>query len=210
LRVGHELLLGADNGCIAVFDINTSSITHVDKFAGGADDMIAIDDTHYLLANCRGLLKFAKDQLINHYLKGKWATCLCHVIDSLYIVGLYRKDGDDGLILWNEQTDQVLAKICDGSLLSIKRVMTTNNYIIKTRYEGVKVVTINDLKLYKFSLKHMLDAFENFEIHTDCLHLQITNSDIIVATTLNEGDRFNVDLGFKNIIKLMKVPIAEI
>jgi hypothetical protein len=61
----------------------------------------------------------------------------------------------------------------------------------------------------------MLDAFEHFEIHTDCLQLQITSSDIIVASTLNEGsydeyNRFTVDNGCKNIIKLMKVPIAEI
>ena len=94
-------------------------------------------------------MKTTKDQLINHYHKGKWVRSLCHVTHSLYLVGF---NYDDGLILWNEQTDQLLSQICGGGVFSIKRVITTNNYIIKTRNEGVKVVTINDLKSKKISL----------------------------------------------------------
>jgi hypothetical protein len=132
--------------------MKTSTITHTHQFteAGfftGIYDIIAIDDTHYLLAasylvvDSYGLLKTNKDQLINHYYKGKSINSLCQVTNSLYLVGFgYR---GDGLILWNEQTDQLLSKICDGVVYSIKRVMTTNNYLIKT-WNRVKVVTIND------------------------------------------------------------------
>jgi hypothetical protein len=135
--------------------MKTSSITHTHKFTegGGICDIIAIDETHYLLAAYEGLLKTTKDQLINHYPKWNWVTSLCHVTHSLYLVGFW----DDGLILWNEQTDQLLSEICGGRVFSIKRVITTNNYLIKTD-EGVKVVTINDLKSNQFSLKHLLDA----------------------------------------------------
>ena len=115
----------------------------------------------------KGLLKTTKDQLINHYHKGKWVRSLCHVTDSLYLIGFYW----DGLILWNEQTDQLLSKICDDTVLSIKRVMTTNNYLIKTEDEGVKVVTINDLMPLKFSVQHLLDAKEDWWVLTDSLQL---------------------------------------
>jgi hypothetical protein len=156
-----------------------------------------------LLAAYKGLLKTTKDQLINHYHKGKWVRSLCHVTHSLYLVGF---DGGDGLILWNEQTDQLLSQICGGTVLSIKRVITTNNYLIKTN-EGVKVVTINDLMPLKFSVQHLLDAKEYYWNKSDSLQLQITNSHITIATTQNE----KVDGEWKSIIKLMKVPIvAEI
>ena len=86
--------------------MKTSTITHTHSFTEGDDirDIIAIDDTHYLVAAYKGLLKTTKDQLINHYHKGKWVISLCHVTDSLYLVGFYSY----GLILWNEQTDQLL------------------------------------------------------------------------------------------------------
>jgi hypothetical protein len=77
-------------------------------------DIVAIDDTHYLLAAEEGLLKTTKDQLINRYHKGKWVTSLCHVAHSLYLVGFY---GGDGLILWNEQKDQLLYKIWYDAVL---------------------------------------------------------------------------------------------
>jgi hypothetical protein len=162
--------------------MKTSKITHTHKFTeAGYDiyDIIAIDDSHYLLAAIEGLLKTTKDQLINHYHKGKWVTSLCHVTHSLYLVGFY----GNGLILWNEQTDQLLSQICGGTVCSIKRVITTNNYLIKTYKEGVKVFTINDLKSKQFSLKHLLDAKEYIYNYSDSLQLQITDSHITVATT---------------------------
>jgi hypothetical protein len=120
-----------------------------------------------LLAAYNGLLKTTKDELINHYHKWKRVESLCHVTHSLYLVGFGR---GDGLILWNEQTDQLLSEICGGGVCSIKRVITTNNYLIKTD-EGVKVVTINDLMPLKFSVQHLLDAKEDWWVTTDSLQL---------------------------------------
>ena len=185
--------------------MKTSTVTHTHKFTEGDSirDIIAIDETHYLLAAYKGLLKTTKDQLINHYHKGKSVRSLCHVTHSLYLVGF----SSDGLILWNELTDQLLSQICGGTVLSIKRVITTNNYLIKTWKEGVKVVTINDLMPLKFSVQHLLDAKEEYGNVTDSLQLQITNSHITIATTQNE----KVDGKWNHCIKLMKVPIvAEI
>ena len=70
VRVGNELLLG-EIAYLEVFDIKTSSITHTHYFleAGCINDIIAIDDTHYLLPANAGLLKTTKDQLIKHYFK---------------------------------------------------------------------------------------------------------------------------------------------
>jgi predicted ribosome-associated RNA-binding protein Tma20 len=66
--------------------MNTSTVTHTQEFTEGDSifDIIAIDETHYLLAALEGVLKTTKDQLINHYHKGKWVRSLCHVTDSLY------------------------------------------------------------------------------------------------------------------------------
>jgi len=183
--------------------MKTSTVTETHKFTEGdrITDIIAIDETHYLLAANKGLLKTIKDQLINHYHKGKSVRSLCHVTHSLYLVGF---GWGDGLILWNEQTDQLLSQICGGSVFSIKRVITTNNYLIKT-YEGVKVVTINYLMPLKFSVQHLIDAKEYWGVPTDSLQLQITNSHITIATTHNE----EIDDRCKSSIKLMKVPIVS-
>jgi hypothetical protein len=150
-----------------------------------------------LIAADKGLLKTTKDQLIKRYDQGKSVESLCHVTHSLYLVGF----SYDGLILWNEQTDQLLSKICsDDTVYSIKRVLTTNNYIIKTDNSGVKVVTINDLESLKFSVQHLLDTIEWFGNLSDSLQLQITNSHITIAVAHNPSDQSK--------IKLMKVPIA--
>ena len=83
--------------------MQTSTVTHTHKFTEGESirDIIAIDETHYLLAALEGLLKTTKDQLINHYHKGKWVRSVCHINDSIYLVGFR----DVGLIVWNEETD---------------------------------------------------------------------------------------------------------
>jgi hypothetical protein len=83
------------------------------------------------------------------------------------------------------------------------RVMTTNNYVIKTCNNGVKVVTINDLVSLKFSVQHLLYAKDGSN-STDSLQLQITNSHITIASTQNEG----IYPKFKSSIKLIKVPIV--
>ena len=66
------MILGENNGWLEVVDINTCNITSSHYFKEGSDiyDIIAIDDTQYLLAAYKGLLKTTKDQLINHYYKG--------------------------------------------------------------------------------------------------------------------------------------------
>ena len=57
------MLLGETKGYLEVFDIETSSITHTNKFTEGGciRDIIAIDDNHYLLAALKGLLRTTKD-----------------------------------------------------------------------------------------------------------------------------------------------------
>ena len=46
-----------------MFDMKNSNITSTHEFKEGVDiyDIVAIDDTHYLLAAERGLLKTSKD-----------------------------------------------------------------------------------------------------------------------------------------------------
>ena len=68
LRVGNELLLGEVNGYLEVVDVNTSKITSTHKFTEGGYicDIVAIDETRYLVAALHGLLKTTKNQLIRH------------------------------------------------------------------------------------------------------------------------------------------------
>jgi hypothetical protein len=84
------LILGERFGSLEVFDINTLTITsaHYFRDGGNINDIIAIDDTNYLLATVEGLLMTSKDQLINHYFKRECVFCLCHITDSLYLVGI--------------------------------------------------------------------------------------------------------------------------
>jgi hypothetical protein len=147
------LILGENGGWLEVVDINTSNISSTHKFTEGGysiDDLIAIDDAHYLLAAHKGLLKTTKDQVINHYHKGKYVTCLCHITDSLLLVGYI---GDNKLIVWDHQKELEIFKIIDDQLIdSIKRVMKTDYYILKTRCNGLKLLTINDLESNKFTV----------------------------------------------------------
>ena len=86
-----------------VVDIRSSNISSTQKFTEGniINDIIAIDDSHYLLAGINGLLKTTKDQMINHYHKGKTVFSLCHLTGSIYLIGFK----DDGLIVWDEDQD---------------------------------------------------------------------------------------------------------
>jgi hypothetical protein len=87
LRVGNELLLGQAWGLLQVFDIETSTFTSKHRFteAGDIYDIIAIDETHYLLAADKGLFKTTKNQVINQYhLSQGWlffVSSLCHITD---------------------------------------------------------------------------------------------------------------------------------
>jgi len=86
-------------------------------------DMIAIEDSEQLFLAGWGLMKVTKDQIIEHYLLGKWVRSICHIADSLYLVGFK----EDGLIVWNEESDQQLFQICQYRVFSIKRILNTKN-----------------------------------------------------------------------------------
>jgi Neuraminidase (sialidase) len=153
---------------LEVVDISTSNITSSHKFTDGSEirDIVAIDDTHFLLADVKGLLKTSKNQLIKHYHEGKSVRSLCQIIDRIYLVGFE----DHGLIVWDEESDKQLFKISHDKVFSIKRVKTANSFIIKTERQGVKVLIIDDLKLQQFSLKILLEANEDFVLnYTDSL-----------------------------------------
>lgn len=71
LRVGDELILGG-YGYLLNFNIETCEITSTHKFKEVLfiNDIIAIDETHFLLAveaADNGLLKTTKNKLIKHY-----------------------------------------------------------------------------------------------------------------------------------------------
>jgi hypothetical protein len=67
---------------------------------------------------------------------------MCHIFDSIYLIGVNKV----GLIVWDEQNNLTLFRISDNLAFSIKRVTTTNNYIIKDQNQRVKILTIDDLK----------------------------------------------------------------
>lgn len=98
----------------------------------------------------------------------------------------------------------MLFKISKDEAFSIKRVLTTNSFLIKTGEGGVKVLTIDDLKSKKFSLKLLLEAKDPWN-STESLHLQITSSEIVVATTQNE--RLDV-FACERSVKVMKMKVA--
>jgi hypothetical protein len=63
--------------------------------------------------------------------------------------------------------------------------MSTNCFIFKSKDEGVKLLTIDDMKAYRFSLDNLWEAKEEFSILSDSLQLQITQSEMLIATNHN-------------------------
>ena len=51
-----------------------------------------------------------------------------------------------------------MCQISDGPIDSMKRVMNTDNYILKKRNDGLKLLTINDLKSKQFTVQHLFDV----------------------------------------------------
>jgi hypothetical protein len=49
-------------------------------------------------------------------------------------------------------------QICDYQLDSIKRVMNTDNFILITKYIGIKLLSISDLVSIKFSIQDLLEV----------------------------------------------------
>ena len=82
--------------------------------------------------------------------------------------------------------------------------MTSNKYVIKTD-EGLKVLTINDVKSNQYSLQHLLGN-NDYPNYTDSLGILASDSQIIIAAVQD----VKVDEKFKSSIQLMKKPIAEI
>jgi hypothetical protein len=95
----------------------------------------------------------------------------------------------------------MLFKISKDEALSIKRVLTTNSFIVKTGEGGVKILTIEDLETKKFSLKLLLEAKDPWN-STESLNLKISPSGIVIATTQNE--RVDVFTN-KRSVKVMKI-----
>ena len=63
LGKGNELLIGGYNGWLEVFNIISGTITHSQKIRAQTTiyDIVAIDETHLLLASSDGILKSTKD-----------------------------------------------------------------------------------------------------------------------------------------------------
>ena len=83
------MLLGEWEGYLQVVNLTNLPITSTHKFNEGGDinDMLAIDDTNFLLATAQGLLRTTRDQVVKHYYKAKTARAVCHIVDSIYLVG---------------------------------------------------------------------------------------------------------------------------
>lgn len=69
--------------------------------------------------------------------------------------------------------------------------MKSNHYIIKTRKEGIKVLTFHDLKSELFSLQQFHDNKDGGS-YTDSLGILASDSHVIIAATQNDkvGERF--------------------
>ena len=76
--------------------------------------------------------------------------------------------------------------------------------MIKTGEGGVKVLTIVDLETKKFSIKPLLEAKDPWN-STESLQLQISPSDIVIATTQNE--KVDVFTSTRSV-KVMKMKVA--
>ena len=98
-----------------------------------------------------------------------------------------------------------MCEIIDERLDSIKRVMNTDNYILKTRRNGLKLLTISDLESKQFIVQDLIEVkFDDYYNNTDTLQVLITPSQIIISAVQNELLNGN----WKGSIKLMKIPIA--
>jgi hypothetical protein len=101
----------------------------------GINDIVAFDDTHFLLGAREGLFKTTKDHILKRYQNKELISNICHIADSFYLLGLNnfsKHDLKEQLFVWDEHTGEELYHIIQDPIWSIKRVMTTNTYIIKS------------------------------------------------------------------------------
>jgi len=61
LRKSHELLLGGLYGWLEVFDMSSATITHTKFLSDTICDIVAINETHFLLASSIGILRTTKE-----------------------------------------------------------------------------------------------------------------------------------------------------
>jgi hypothetical protein len=96
-------------------------------------------------------LKTTRDKLLKIYLWGKDASSLCQISTSTFLVGFpWGK-----LVAWDEQTNTQPFQISDDRVCLIKNIIP-NNFIIKTKNKGLKILKVNDMKSTK---KFTLDPF---------------------------------------------------
>ena len=82
--------------------------------------------------------------------------------------------------MWNEQTASELFRVFNGNVILTKRVLSNNSFIFSTQDDGVKLLTIKDLATKQFSVHQLFEG--KCDYLPDGLDLQITNSNLIIAT----------------------------
>jgi hypothetical protein len=118
VRMGQELLLGMSemfNGSVSILDIKSCKITNNLKLIDVIDiyDIIVLDTKHFLLAAQNGVFRATMSEVINQSFTGKWVNCICHVTDSVYLLSLFY---GKKLIVWNEQTGEILFHVKSNSI----------------------------------------------------------------------------------------------
>ena len=84
---------------------------------------------------------------------------------------------DHKLLVWDVKTDKDVFTVSDDKVCQIKRVMDTNDYIIKSRTEegkreGVKLLTIKmDSEEEKFTIRNLPEAKAEWSNFTDSLQV---------------------------------------
>jgi hypothetical protein len=112
---------------------------------------------------------------------------------------------NDGLIVWDQKKEEEMHRFSFVRVCSIKRVMSTNNYILKNKNDEIILLTINDLELKSFTLQRLLeDKDDDHGNLTESLQVLINPSQIVIATTKNEL----IEWKYKSSIHLMKIPIV--
>ena len=98
-----------------------------------------------------------------------------------------------------------MLKICADEVYSIKRVLATHSYILKTLKEGVKLLTFKEEEEEdkQFSIQDLLEAEESsWGNFTDSLQLQVTQDHVLIAAIENQEPS-------RRGIKVMRVPLTE-
>jgi hypothetical protein len=201
---GNELLLGEVSGYLQIVDLKGMKINHTQKFeeVGAIYDMVAINASQFLLAGVLGLLKTTKKKALRHYYSGWWVSSLCPVKHSLYLVGISNR-----LIVWDLHKNEELLQLTDAWTFSIRQV-TMKSFIIKTKKEGVKVLTISDLHGERNSLQSIVEGEsteEDWSNHTDGMHAIVSENQIVVAATMNA----KVEGRKKKSIKVMQIAMPK-